>query len=331
MPAISAGKFVVLGGASQVGASIAEQLLAAGAREVVLLDNLSLGSIETLSPLLQDPRCRFVRGDVLRLNELFDPLAQADGVFAVAGIMATNINENPWTGLDVNIRGLQNALEACRVQGVKKMVFSSSAGVYGAPDDDPTVEGSPMHWQALPPAMQLYCASKVAAEGLLNFYQQRHGLAYCAMRYTAVYGERQHRRALVGGHVAETCRRVRAGQPPVVEGGGRVVHDYIHAADAARANLMAMESTVTGEGFNICSGEATSQARIVEIVLEACQSDLQPEHRDKPGDQKLPATSRQSYSREKARRLLGWEPQVSIEEGVRRVLRWIDQQGRLVA
>jgi UDP-glucose 4-epimerase len=163
-------------------------------------------------------------------------------------------------------------------------------------------------------------------EGLLKLYQQRYGLDYCAMRYTAVYGERQHRRALVGGHIAETCRLVRAGKAPMVEGNGQVVHDYIHGADAARANLMAMESTVTGEGFNVCSGVATSQNRVVEIVLQACHSDLKPEHVEKPGAQKLPATSRQSYSYEKAKRLLGWEPQVSIEEGIHRVLRWVDQQ-----
>ena len=322
---------MVLGGASQVGSNIAEQLLAGGAREVVLFDNLALGSMETMQHLLSDPRCSFVRGDVLRLNDLYDPMANADGVFTVAGIMATNINENPWMGVDVNIRGLQNALEACRYQGVKKIVFSSSAGVYGAPEDDPTVEESPLRWQDLPPAMALYCASKVMGEGLLKLYQQRYGLDYCAMRYTAVYGERQHRRALVGGHIAETCRLVRAGKAPVVEGSGQQVYDYIHGADAARANLMAMESTVTGEGFNVCAGVATSQNRIVEIVLQACNSDLKPVHVEKPGAQKLPATARQSYSRDKAKRLLGWEPQVSIEDGVHRVLGWVDQQNATAA
>lgn len=327
MPSISGGKFVVLGGASQVGSSIGEQLLDGGAREVVLLDNLSLGSLEAMEHMLSDPRCKFVRADVLRLNELFDPLANADGVFGVAGIMATNIGENPGVGLDVNIRGLQNTLEACRYQGVKKFVFSSSAGVYGAPEDDPTDERSPLRWQNLPPAMMLYCASKVMGEGLMQLYQQRHGIDFCAMRYTAVYGERQHRRALVGGHIAEACQLVRAGKPPIIEGTGQQVFDYIYAGDAARANLMAMESAVTGEGFNICSGVATSQSRIVEIVLQACGSNLKPEHRERPGAAKLPATSRQAYSREKARRLLGWEPQVSIEEGVGRVLRWVDQRG----
>lgn len=327
MPVIAGGKFVVLGGASQVGSHIGEQLLAGGARELVLLDNLSLGSTQTMQPLLADARCSFVRADVLRLNELFDPLAKADGVFAVAGIMATNIGENPWMGLDVNIRGVQNALEACRYQGVKKIVFSSSAGVYGAPQDDPTDENSPLRWQVLPPAMTLYCASKVMGEGLMQLYQQRHGIDFVALRYTAVYGERQHRRALMGGGIAEACTRIRAGQPAIIEGDGQQAHDYVHAGDVARANLMAMESTVSGEGINICAGLDTSQNRIVEIVTQACGSTLKPEYRQQAANNaKLPSAARQAYSRDKARRLLGWEPQVSIEEGIGRVLRWVDQQ-----
>lgn len=323
MAAIAGGKFVVLGGASQVGSTIAEQLLAQGAREVVLLDNLMLGDAGTFQSLLTDERCRFVRGDVLRLNELYDVCEGAQGVFAVAAYMASSIGQNPWAAMDVNIRGLQNALEACRMRGVSKIVISSSTGVYGAPEDDPTDETSPLRWEALPPAMTLYCASKVVGEGLARLYRDRYGLDFVALRYTAVYGERQHRRALVGGHIADSCERIRRGEPPIIEGDGSHVHDYVHVADVARANLLAMESAVSGEGINICGGQAVSQRRIVEIALAAAGSNLQPEQRERSGA-KLPAASRQTYSREKARRLLGWEPQIAIEEGIGRVLRWID-------
>jgi UDP-glucose 4-epimerase len=326
MPDISGGRFVVVGGASQVGSHIGEQLLAAGAGEVVLLDNLSLGSSDMLQPLLADRRCRFIRGDMLRPSDLFDAFAGADGVFAVAALMATSIGENPWVGLDVNIRGLQNTLEACRCQRVKKVVISSSAGVYGLPSDVPTDEDSPLRWQSLPPSMTLYCASKVIGEGLAQLYRQRHGLDFVALRYTAVYGERQHRRALVGGHIADTCERIRRGEPPIVQGDGQHVFDYVHAGDVARANLLAMESAVSGEGINICSGVETSQSRIVELVAQACGSPQQAVQRERTVGARLPSTARQSYSRDKARRLLGWEPQVSIEEGVARVLRWVDER-----
>jgi len=325
MPNIAGGKFVVLGGASQIGSHIGELLLKGSAREVVLLDNLSLGSLDPLRPLLQDSRCSFVRGDVLRLNELLDPLAGTDGVFAVAGLMPSTLGDNPWLGLDVNIRGLQNALEACRVQGVKKIVLSSSIGVYGLLKDDPVDEDSPMRWQASPPATTLYGATKVIGESLARLYQQRHGIEWLALRYCSVYGERQHLRAVMGGHIAQTCERLRRGEPPVIDGDGRQVQDYVYVGDVARANVMAMESAVSGEGINVCSGVDTSQARVVEIVTQACGSSLKPEYRPFVVT-RLPPATRQGFSRDKAKRLLGWEPQVSIEEGVSRVLRWVDRE-----
>jgi UDP-glucose 4-epimerase len=325
MPSISGGKFVVVGAASQVGSHICEMLLQAEAREVVLLDNLSLGTADILAPLLNDKRCRFVKGDVMRLNELFDPFQGADGVFLVAGLMASTIKEAPWVGVDVNVRGVQNTLEACRIQGIKKVIYSSSAGVYGALKDDPTTENTPLHWEELSPPMVLYCASKIMGEGLAKLYEQQHGIAYIALRYTAVYGERQHRRALVGGHIAETCERIRSGLRPVVEGNGEQARDYVYAGDVARANLLAMESQVTGEGINICSGIDTTQLSVVELALKACGSDLRPEFASSENTSKLPSTAKQGYSREKAKLLLGWTPQVSIEEGIGKVLHWVDQ------
>lgn len=325
MPAISGGKFVVIGGASQVGTHIGEQLLAGGAREVVLVDNLWLGTPEQMQPLLVDPRCKFVRGDVLRVNDLYDPLDGADGVFHVAGIMASTIAADPGASLDVNIRGVVNSLEACRYQGVKKFIYSSSAGVYGWMEDEPTTENSPYRWQIAPPASKIYGAGKIIAEALAEMYKEKYGIDYVALRYTAVYGERQHGRAVMGGHIADTCTRIRDGQAPIIPGDGTQVQDYVYVGDLARGNLMAMESDVSGEAFNLVTGRDTSQKRIVEIALEATGSDLQPEY--VPFKVlRLPPATKQCLSNEKAKRMLGWEPLVTIEEGVRRVLRWVDQK-----
>jgi UDP-glucose 4-epimerase len=325
MPVISGGKFVILGGASQIGSHIAAQLLAGGACEVVLVDNLWLGTAQSMQDNLADPRCRFVYGDVLRLNQLFDPLDGADGVFHVAGIMASTIAKDPWTSIDVDIRGFQNALEACRYKGVKKVVYSSSAAVYGMPEEDPTDENAPYRWQLAPPASAIYGSSKIISERLARLYHERHGIDYLALRYTAVYGERQHGRAVMGGHIAESCRRIRDGLRPIIDGDGSQVQDYIYVGDVARGNVMAMASDVTCEGINILSGGDTSQARIVELVAKACGSDIAPEYRPLKVT-RLPPMTRNHFSREKARRLLGWEPQVSIEEGIGRVLSWVDQQ-----
>jgi UDP-glucose 4-epimerase len=327
MPAIQGGKYIVLGGASHLASHIGEQLLAGGARELVLLDNLSLGSVENIQPMLDDKRCRFVRADLLRLNELFDPLEGADGVFAVAAFMATPLAADPWRGLDVNVRGLQNALEACRYQRVRKVIYSSSTGVYGTPTGAPIDEGSPLHWAGLPPPMVFYCASKVMGEGLGSLYRQRHGIDFVALRYSAVYGERQHRRAVMGGQMVTTWERLRKGQPALIEGDPNRVQDYIHVADAARANLMAMESVVTGEAVNICAGVDTTQRRVLELVTRACGSTLAPLHAEH-GEAPPRSVPRQAYSRAKAVQLLGWEPQIAIEDGIERIVRWLDRTSR---
>jgi UDP-glucose 4-epimerase len=324
MPAISGGRFVVIGGASLAGSHIGERLLAGGAREVVLADNLSLGSTDNIDALLSDSRCAFVRSDALRLNEMVDTIGSADGVFAVAGFLGKPITANPWTGLDVNIRGLQNILEASRFCGVRKVVFSSSVGVYGALGDEPNTDDSPLRWQSMPPGIILYCASKVIGEGLGRLYHQRYGLGFLALRYTAMYGERQHRRAADATRIVEAWERIRAGLPPRIGGDGTQVQDYIYAGDVARANLMAMESDVSGEGMNIASGVDTPLTRMVELVTQACRSDLQPEYFDDPMKLNIPLVTRQRYSRERARTMLGWEPEVSIEEGIRRLVAWLD-------
>ena len=325
MPAISGGKFVVVGGASLLGSHIGEQLLAGGAREVVLLDSLALGSTENIDFLLADRRCSFVRGDALRLNELYDPMQDADGVFAVAGFLGMPMAANPWLGIDVNVRGAQNILEAARYQRVKKVVQSSSVGVYGALGDDPNTDDSPLRWAGMPPALILYCASKIMGEGLGQLYQQKYGVDFLALRYAAIYGERQHKRAIAVSQMVEAYESIRAGKAPVIERDGQQVQDYIYVGDVARANLLAMSSSASGTGMNIASGVDTSQNEVVELVLKACRSDLRPTYYTDPNKLLMPQQLRQQYSRSRARELIGWEPQVSIDEGIQRLVTWLDQ------
>jgi UDP-glucose 4-epimerase len=328
VPTIKDGKYVVVGGASLLGSHIAEQVLAAGAREVVLLDNLALGTTDNIEHLLSDPRCMFVRGDILRLNELHDPLDAADGVFAVAGFLAAPIMANPWMGIDVNIRGMQNLMEACRYQGVKKVVFSSSVGVYGAVGDEANSEASPLRWSGMQPGVIIYCASKIMGEGIGRLYQQKHGIDFLGLRYSAIYGERLHRRALDATRMVEAYEAVRAGRAPIIDGDGSGVQDYVYVGDVARANLLGMESDAKDTAVNIVSGVDTSQREIVERIIAAAGSDLRPEFRTDPTRLALPVSHKQGFSRSAARDLLGWEPEVSIAEGIRRVVAWFDHQQR---
>ena len=168
---IAGGRFVVTGGASLIGSHLTQQLLENGAAAVILFDNYALGSPEVAASLAQDRRVTAVRGDITRLPELLDALDQVDGVFALAGFLTLPLSQNPGLGLEVNVLGMYNIVEACRYRGVKKVVFASSVATYGDPEADEVDEMTPFSWQTTPPALALYAASKIIGENLLRLYQ----------------------------------------------------------------------------------------------------------------------------------------------------------------
>jgi UDP-glucose 4-epimerase len=322
-------KFVITGGASLIGSHVAEHLLKASAKEVVLLDNYALGSPETVRSLLDDNRCRLLRGDILRINELYDAFDGADGVFAIAGFLTLPLSQNPSLGLAVNVEGQVNIFEACRYRDVKKVVFSSSIAVYGDPAPGWIDETAPAGLATFQPAAALYSCTKLIGENLGRLYSARYGVQAIALRYATVYGERQHYRGVNALYIMENYDRIMRGEPPVIPDDGSEVHDYIHVSDVARANVMAMASEVTGESFNVATGVATSLNRIVELLLEITGSKLKPQYRTGSTQVRSSITAQLDLSRAKAEKMLGWVPEISIEEGIRRLLKWRSEQDNL--
>ena len=319
---ITEGKFVITGGASLIGSHVAEQLISQGAREVVLLDNYALGSPDTVRSLLENPRIKLVRGDILRVNELYDAFEGADGVFAIAGFLTLPLSQNPALGLAVNVDGQVNIFEACRYRAVKKVVFSSSVAVYGDPAPGLIDETAPASLATFQPAAALYACTKLIGENLCGLYGARHGIQGIALRYSTVYGERQHYRGVNALYIMENYDRIMRGEPPTIPDDGSEVHDYIHVSDVARANIVAMASDVTGESFNVVTGVATSLNRIVELLLQFTGSSLKPEYKTGGSQVRSSVTSQLDFSRAKIEKMLGWVPEVTIVEGIRRLLEW---------
>ena len=323
---IAEGKFVVTGGASLIGSHVAERLIDQGAREVVLLDNYALGSPDTVRSLLENPRIKLVRGDILRVNELYDAFEGADGVFAIAGFLTLPLSQNPSLGLAVNVDGQVNIFEACRYRDVKKVVFSSSVAVYGDPAPGLIDEKTPASLATFQPAAALYACTKLIGENLCALYSARHGIQAIALRYSTVYGERQHYRGVNALYIMENYDRIMRGERPTIPDDGSEVHDYIHVSDVARANVMAMASDVTGESFNVATGVATSLNRIVELLLRFTGSHLKPEYKAGGSHVRSSVTKQLDFSRAKIEKMLGWVPEVTIEEGIRRLLEWRKSQ-----
>jgi UDP-glucose 4-epimerase len=319
---IQGGKFLITGGASMIGAHITEQLLKAGARQIVLFDNYSLGTPEGIGDLAQHPQVKLVRGDILRTNELYDQLEGIDGVFAAAGFLTLPLSLNPSLGVAVNVQGMLSVFEACRYRNVGKVIFSSSIAVYGEPTADLIEETTPWTWSNLQPGAALYAASKIMGENFGKLYHDRHGVKSISLRYSSVYGERQHLRAVNSVYIVDTYDRLMRAERPIIPDDGQEVHDYIHVADVARANLMAMESDVSRESFNVATGTATTLNRLVEIVQKITGTNLQPEYKTPPGKIRAAVSTKLDFSVEKIARMIGWKAEISIEEGIRRTLAW---------
>lgn len=323
----SGRSFLVTGGASLIGSHLADCLLEAGAAEVRLLDNYSLGTPQTVAHLQGNPRVKQVRGDVLKLPDLLQAAQGVDGVFALAGYLTLPMAADPATGLSVNALGMVNTLEACRFAGVRRVVFASSVAVYGNAADHPITERTGFVSDGLQPASKLYGASKLIGEGLCARYASAHGVQFNALRFASVYGARQHARAVNAVFVARVCDQVRRGEAPVIDGDGTEVHDYVYVTDVARACALAMLSASHGHCLTIATGVDTTHTEVAQTALALCgRTDLKPVYQQDTRAVRSAASARLGFSREQAAREIGWEPQVSFEQGVRLLLDW-QQQG----
>jgi len=325
--AIAGGRFLIVGGASLVGSASAELFLQRGAAEVVVLDNLSQGSLAALKHIEGDPRLKIVAGDVLRLPQLIAAMRTVDGVLHLAALMSLSMDRDPWTGLDVNIRGTQNVIEAAAITGVKKLVVASSTAAYGY---GPGIvgrlsEATPFHSLDAPPAAILYGASKIIGEQLCRDAHKKRGLNYVVLRYATVYGERQHYRAANALYIIETHDRVRRGERPRVLGDGSDAKHFVHVSDVARANAAAFAAAASDVALNISGPRPTTTLEIVRLVTELAGKDLEPQHvAADPGMVRLTSGGSWFLDHGLAEQVLGWRPEVDMREGIRRLIAWRD-------
>ena len=328
---IEGGRFMVVGGASLVGSATCAELLENGAAEVRLLDNFSFGSDEAIAHIKDDPRVTIVRADVLKLHQLLPAMAGLDGVVHLAAFMTLSMDRDPWAGIDVNMRGVQNVLEACRVNGVKKLVFASSNAVYGYGPGvkGDLVEETPFHSVGAPPAAILYGASKIVGEQLCRDAHRRHGQDYVVLRYSTVYGERQHYRAANALYIVETHDAVKRGERPKVIGDGLETKHFVYVGDLARANRMALASDATDVAVNASGPEPTTTLDLVTMVAELSgRPDLKAEHVEPdPGKVRLTSGGAFRIDHTAAKDAIGWQPEIAMREGLRRLLAWRDAQG----
>ncbi|MCP3060259.1 NAD-dependent epimerase/dehydratase family protein [Myxococcus fulvus] len=298
-------KVLVTGGAGFIGSHVCDEFLRGG-HEVIALDDLSGGRKENL-----DPRVRLAVHDI-RSREASELIKaeKPDVLCHLAAQMDVRRSvDDPGFDADVNIRGMLNLLEAARVSGVKKVIFSSTGGaIYGEQDVFPAPES-----HATRPVSP-YGVSKAAGELYLGYYKAQYGLPYVALRYANVYGPRQNPHG-EAGVVAIFCQRLLSGQGCTIYGEGKQTRDFVFGPDVARANRLAFEKDYVG-AINIGTGVETDINRLYGLLAEAAGSSAPAAHAPgKPGEQ-----LRSCIDNSLAKKVLGWEPTVDLREGARRTV-----------
>ena len=319
-----AGKrFLVVGGAGLIGSHTVEALLREDAAEVVVYDNFARGARENLAAALEDPRVRLFEagGDILHTDVLEAAIRAADGVFHFAALWLHQCEEFPRAAFDVNIRGTFNVAEACVTHGVERLVFSSSASVYGDAVEEPMTEEHPFNFR------NFYGATKVAGEAMLRALHERYGLPYVSLRYMNVYGPRQDYQ---GAYIAVIMRMLDAvdrGEPLVIYGDGSQAYDFVYVGDCAEANVAAMRADVVDRAFNVGTGIRTSIKEVAEMILRITGSDAGIRY----------APEGQTFVRNRigspdaARADLRFEARVRLEDGLAELIEWRRQHQDQVA
>ena len=303
---------IVTGGAGFIGSHVVDALVARGDR-VTVIDNLSTGKRSNLEHALQND-ATLLEADVRdsgAIASIFDA-KRPDVVFHLAAqIDVRHSVEKPADDAAANVLGTIAVLEAARAVGTRRVVYSSTGGgLYGDADVWPTPEDYPI--RPLAP----YGQGKYAAEGYCELYTQLHGLSTVSLRYGNVYGPRQdvHGEA---GVVAIFCGALIEGRRPTVFGDGRQTRDWVDVSDVARANLMAADSDLTGP-INIGHGRETSVLDLIRALNEV--SDRGPLAEPTFAPERPGEVRRSCLEVSRARRELGWEPRVSLGDGLRTIL-----------
>jgi len=311
---LSGQRIVVTGGAGTIGSHLVDQLVDAGAREIVVLDNFVRGRRANLATALASTSVQVVEGDIRDRALVAGLMTGTDVVFHQAAIRITQCAEEPRLALEVMVDGTYNVLEAAVNHGVRKVVAASSASIYGLAEQFPTREDHHPYANDT-----LYGASKTFNEGLLRSFHAMYGLDYVALRYFNVYGPRMDIHGVYTEVLVRWMERIAAGQAPMINGTGSQTMDFIFTEDIARANILAAESDATDAVFNVASGAETSLLELAQKLLVTMDTDLDIEFGPERAVNKVP---RRLADTTAARDHLGFQADVTVDEGLRRLVQW---------
>ena len=308
-------KFVVVGGAGLIGSHTVDKLIQEDVAEVVIYDNFVRGTEENLHDALKDPRVRVydVGGDIMQTDILESAFNGAHGVFHLAALWLLQCHEFPRTAFDVNVRGTFNVMEACVKTGIERLVYSSSASVYGDAVEEPMKEDHPFNNK------NFYGATKICGEAMLRAFHHRYGLNFVGLRYMNVYGPRQDYHGAYIAVIMKMLDAIDNGKSPTILGDGSEAFDFVEVEECGLANVCAMKADAVDSFYNVGTGRRTSLRELAEMLVEL--TDCKQPIGYAPRSQATLVRNRIG-SPLKASQEIGFRSTIDLQEGLKRLIEW---------
>jgi UDP-glucose 4-epimerase len=308
-------RFLIIGGAGLIGSHCVDELVNEDVGEIRVYDNFVRGTHENLVGALRDPRVNIydIGGDICQTDILDAAMKGMDGVFHFAALWLLQCHEFPRAAFDVNVAGTFNVLDACVKNNVERLVYSSSASVYGDAVEEPMAEDHPFNNK------NFYGATKIAGEAMARAYHYRYGLDYVGLRYMNVYGPRQDYRGAYIAVIMKMLDAIDRGEGPTILGDGSEAFDFVAVRDCGRGNVCAMKADTTDRFYNVGTGKRTSLKDLAEILLKltGCKHPINYAPRSQ-----ATLVRNRIGSPKRAKAEIGFEAKVSLEDGLRELIDW---------
>jgi len=308
---------LVIGGAGLIGSHTVDKLLAEDVRSITIYDNFTRGREENLAEAYKDPRVSLyeVGGDILQIDILDAAMkdCKIDGVFHFAALWLLQCHDFPRSAFNTNVAGTFNVMEACVKNDIKRLVWSSSASVYGDALTEPMEEDHPFNNK------NFYGATKIAGEAMLRSFHHRYGLNYVGLRYMNVYGPRQDYHGAYIAVIMKMLDAIDRGDAPTIMGDGSEAFDFVAVEDCAKANVCGMTANTTDEFYNVGTGKRTSLKEVAEKLLNltGCNKEIQYAPRSQ-----ATLVKNRIGSPVKAIKEINFNAEIDLDEGLRRLIKW---------
>ena len=311
-------KVLVIGGAGFIGSFVVAELLKEDIAEVLVYDNFARGKREYLSESLKDKRCKIfpIGGDIREIDILNTAMEGMDYVICLSAMWLLHCKDYPRTAFEVNIAGTFNVLEACVKNNIKKLIWSSSASVYGDAVQLPMTEEHPFNNK------NFYGATKIAGEAMATAFNDRYGLKVIGLRYMNVYGPHQDQTAAYTGVVPIMLNKIDANEAPTINGDGSQAYDFIYVEDVARCNVDALKSDRDYGFYNVGTEVQTSIKELCDLILSLKKSNLKVIYKPYSEDDARSLVQNRIGSAVKAEKELGFKYKFSLKEGLLKLIEW---------